>query len=239
MDESITFGVQLFCLLPVIIFAAIKKIKINSTYILLSIAYIFASFALLNFISGKPLSAMTGWNWFGKSSAIAFSLIIVMALPTLRAEFGFTFTQKSNSIAKSLAAIAILFLVGAGLSFTQDIAPFNIETILFQLTMPSLDEEIAYRGILLYFLSKAFSSSNNSRLNLAVILIIVLFGAAHGIHYVNGNLNIDPWAFFVTASVGAILMHIRLLSGSIVFPILGHSVFNVTLLSGAMIQYHG
>jgi membrane protease YdiL (CAAX protease family) len=239
VDELITLSIQISCLLPIIAFAIFKKIEINSTYILLSIAYIFTNFALLNYASYKPLSDLVSWNWVGKASALAFSLIIILVLPKLRIDAGFTLRQKSNSIAKSLTAVTMLFFAGAGLSLLKESTPFSIETILFQLTMPSLDEEIAYRGIFLYLLCKGISPNNKSNFNIAVIFIIFFFGAAHGVRYDNGDLNINLWSFLITASVGAVLMYIRLLSGSIVLPILGHSVFNVTLLSGAMIQYHG
>lgn len=165
MDELIIIGIQLFCLAPIILFAAIKKIKIIPVCFLLSVGYVLVNFALLNCIND-----VGGWNWSGKSGAIAFSLIIFLAFPTLRAGLGFTLTQKSNSIAKSLTAITMLFFVAASLGLTQERTPFNIETILFQLTMPSLDEEMVYRGILLCLLSRGISASKDSRYNLLQLL---------------------------------------------------------------------
>lgn len=234
MDELITIGIQLFCLAPIILFAAIKKIKIIPVYFLLSVGYVLVNFALLNCTND-----VGGWNWGGKSGAIAFSLIIFLAFPALRAELGFTLTLKSNSIAKSLTAITMLFFAAASLGLTQERTPFNIETILFQLAMPSLDEEMAYRGILLCLLSRGLSASKNSKSNFAAVIITLLFGAVHGVHYSGGDLSIDPLGFLIATAVGAVLMYMRVLSGSIFFPIIGHSIFNVTLLSVPMIHYYG
>jgi len=208
--------------------------KIEPTYISLAVGYAIANFALLNYTHN-----IGGWNWIGKSCALAFSLMVIMALPKLRAELGFTLSQRSNSIKKSFSAITLLFVSAVCLSFNQENIPFNIETLLFQLTMPSLDEELAYRGILLLLLLKGLHINSNSLFNPATILITLLFGTVHGIHYSNDSLNIDPLAFLIATAIGSVLMYIRLLSGSVVFPIIGHSVFNVTLLSSAMIQYHG
>jgi membrane protease YdiL (CAAX protease family) len=208
--------------------------KIEPTYISLAVGYAIANFALLNYTHN-----IGGWNWIGKSCALAFSLMIIMALPKLRAELGFTLSQRSNSIKKSFSAITLLFVSAVCLSFNQENISFNIETLLFQLTMPSLDEELAYRGILLFLLLKGLHINSNTLFNPATILITLLFGTVHGIHYSNDILNIDPLAFLITTAIGSVLMYIRLLSGSVVFPIIGHSVFNVTLLSSAMIQYHG
>src|SRR3990167_2117691 len=207
--------------------------KIEPTYISLAVGYAIANFAILNYTHN-----IGGWNWIGKSCALAFSLMIIMALPKLRAELGFTLSQRSNSIKKSFSAITLLFVSAVCLSFNQENIPFNIETLLFQLTMPSLDEELAYRGILLLLL-KGLHINSKTLFNPATILITLLFGTVHGIHYSNDSLNIDPLAFLIATAIGSVLMYIRLLSGSVVFPIIGHSVFNVTLLSSAMIQYHG
>ena len=211
-----------------------NKIKIEPLYISLAAGYAIANFALLNYTHN-----IGGWNWIGKSCALAFSLMIIMAIPKLRAELGFTLIQKSNSIKNSLSAITILFFSAVCLSFTQESIPFNVNTILFQISMPSLDEELTYRSILLFLLLRGIQTSVNTHFNPAIILITLLFGTIHGIHYSSGSLSIDPLAFLIATVIGGILMHIRLLSGSIVFPIIGHSVFNVTLLSSAMIQHHG
>lgn len=208
--------------------------KTEPIYILLAAGYAITNFALLNYTHN-----IGGWNWIGKSCALAFSLMIIMALPKLRAELGFTLIQKSNSVKKSLSAITILFFSAICLSFNQENISFDVKTLLFQLTMPSLDEELAYRSILLFLLLKGLCINSKTLFNPATILITLLFGTIHGIHYSNDSLNIDPLAFLITTAIGSVLMYIRLLSGSIVFPIIGHSVFNVTLLSSTMIQYHG
>jgi membrane protease YdiL (CAAX protease family) len=103
----------------------------------------------------------------------------------------------------------------------------NLEYYLFELTMPSIAEEICLRGavlgFLLYFAKQ--SAFSNAKSWLIIIILAMLFGIAHLLHvdsFVEG-LN----AFLMTFFAGLGLSWLRIKTGSIFPGIIAHSIMNV------------
>jgi hypothetical protein len=94
------------------------------------------------------------WNWQSKSLALAATLAIA-ALPAFGwRRSGLTLAQTAGSL-KSCILVALLyclFFVAMAFIF-PDGGPASLETLAFQLTMPGLQEESIYRGVLLLALS--------------------------------------------------------------------------------------
>lgn len=103
----------------------------------------------------------------------------------------------------------------------------GIEYYMFELTMPSIAEEIGLRGAVLGFLlyyakQKHFS---NAKTWLIIIILTMLFGVAHLLHaesFVEGLK-----AFLMTFSAGLGLSWLRIKAGSIFPGIIAHSIMNV------------
>jgi len=174
------------------------------------------------------------WNWQGKVLALAATLAVA-ALPALGwRRVGLTFTQAPGSLR---AAVPVLlaycgFFLAIALAFPDDAG--DAETIAFQLTMPGLEEEPFYRGVLLIALMHAYPG----RLRLlgvdwswGAVLPCALFGLAHAFGYGADGFSFDPITMALTALPALIGVWLRLRTGSLLLPILLHNFGNaITLL---------
>src|SRR5204863_69998 len=99
----------------------------------------------------------TGWNWQGKVLALAATLAIA-ALPGFGwRRTGLRLAQEPGSLKASIpvAIVYCAFFGALALAFPGGKA--SGEEVAFQLTMPGLEEEPFYRGILLFALDRAFA----------------------------------------------------------------------------------
>ncbi|MFD0994257.1 CPBP family intramembrane glutamic endopeptidase, partial [Tenacibaculum geojense] len=106
---------------------------------------------------------------------------------------------------------------------------WNTETILFQLTMPGIDEEIAFRGIMLGLLTKILKPSSRTIFHPAILVTALLFGMAHGLFFNNSyELTFKSFPFFNTLILGIVWAWITMKSGSILLALISHNLGNVT-----------
>lgn len=173
------------------------------------------------------------WNWEGKLAALAATLI-VMALPAFGwRRCGVTLTQAPGSLRAALpvAAVYCAFFVIIALAFSG--SGTNAEEVAFQLTVPGLEEEPFYRGMLLVALDRAFTG--RKRLlgvdwGWGAVLSCWLFGMAHAFGYSNGSFSFDPITMALTALPSFIAVWLRLRTGSLLLPILLHNFGNAISL---------
>ena len=179
-------------------------------------------FAIPNF----PVES--SWNWLGKAMSFA-GMLAVALLPMFGfRKVGLTFTQR-----RSFRTPLVVFLGLMGLFAYLAISDANemadIETIAFQWTMPSVDEELFYRGVLLLMMNEAFTrraSILGAAIGYGGLLTSVLFGLAHGFGYSEGSFYFDPVTFAITGIPSLILLWLRERTGSLLLPMLGHSASN-------------
>jgi len=168
------------------------------------------------------------WNWSGKFLT-TFSMLGVAALPSFGWKAsGLTVRQSANSgsawmvfCAFTIAIFAVAIHLGSGRS--------DWDTILFQWTMPGIEEEIFYRGGLLLALNKALSPGARvlgANIGLGGILATVAFGLIHSLFYGAEDLSFETNAFLITGAPALLLLWFRERTGSIVLPILAHNVAN-------------
>ncbi len=202
---------------PVWLFAAAALVIVND--------------ALLTRLYGAlpDLLAGSSWNWQGKALALAATLAIA-ALPGLGWQrAGLTLRQAPGSwrACVPVALLYCLFFTALALALPGDDA--SAETLAFQLTMPSLEEESFYRGLLLLTLCNAFSGQHQ-RFGVAwswgAMLSCLLFGLAHALSFSDDSLSIDPIIMLLTAVPSLLAVWLRLRTGSILLPVLLHSVGN-------------
>ena len=171
----------------------------------------------------------SAWNWQGKILALAATLAIA-SLPVFGwRRSGLTLAQAKGSL-KSCIPVALLycgFFVVIAYLFPGDAA--SPETIAFQLTMPGLEEELFYRGVLLLALDRAFSS----RVGLlgvewgwGAVLSCALFGLAHAFGFSHGHFSFDAMTMALTALPSLIAVWLRLRTGSLLLPVLLHNFGN-------------
>lgn len=169
------------------------------------------------------------WNWQGKLLATAATLAVA-ALPVVgwRAA-GLTFAQARGSLCPALlvSLLYIGFFVALALAFPND-RP-SIETLAFQATMPGLEEEIFYRGVLLLMLSRAFTG----RLSLlgvewhwGAILSSALFGLVHAFGFSDGAYYFDLLTMALTGIPSLIGVWLVLRTRSVLLPAILHNFGN-------------
>lgn len=176
------------------------------------------------------------WNWGGKLVAILLWVMILHGLRTWKpgfvvADAGFTLRQHPGSLKPALMMILFIVLFQLLLEYlSNDGSHTDTETLLFQLTMPGLDEEPMFRGVLLYIAGLALAGPRfavlGARMNWAGLLLVLLFGLVHGIALQQGSWHVSPLVILVSGFQGLVLLWLRERTGSLVLPIVAHNLVN-------------
>lgn len=219
---------------PLVVLALRKREIRNIRYV-----FLFAAFFLVgSLIRGVPFYFESmhfmgrAWNWSGKIYAMVFSIVFVLIYRKISlVEYGVTWRHHPFSLMPCLILttfyIAAGFIIGLLTDSGYDI---TIEYLLFELSMPGLDEEIFYRGIGLALMNRAFGKNRNlfgAKIGWGLIIISVLFGLIHGVGLTEQmKLKIDLFSVFLTAFAGFLLGWLRERSGSLVLPIVAHNLGN-------------
>lgn len=174
------------------------------------------------------------WNWQGKILALAATLLIA-SLPAFGwRESRLTLAQAKGSL-KACVPVALLYVAFfTGIAWAFPSEPATAETLAFQLTMPGLEEEPFYRGILLLALDRAFLGR---RKFLGVEwgwgsgLSCMAFGLAHAFGFSDGQFSFDPLTMLLTAVPSVIGVWLAVRTRSVLLPVVLHNFGNaVTLL---------
>ncbi len=175
------------------------------------------------------------WNWEGKIFSLALSLIVIYAIKVDRHAVGLTLTQRN--LGKSLIALVLLTFFSLTLGFVFKPGVPDIETLAFQASMPGLAEELAYRGIAPVLLLGLINSKLKfDGMPWTVILITALcFGVWHGLSFSDGQLRFDYMSALFPFIGGLAYGWLRFNSGSLLFPILAHSLGNSAFALSAYI----
>ena len=169
------------------------------------------------------------WNWQGKLLALGATLAVA-ALPSFgRRRCGLTLSQAPGSFkaAVPVAALYCGFFVALALAFPG--GGIDAETTAFQLTMPGLEEEPFYRGILLFALDRAFGGRKRFlgvEWGWGAVLSCMLFGLAHAFGFSDGGFSFDPTTMALTAVPSFLAVWLRLRTGSVLLPIVTHNFGN-------------
>ncbi len=194
-------------------------------YFALTLQYHFDCF---NIIDGS-------WNWDGKIYGIVCGVAIYFIFRRQFSENNF-FTLKQNKEGlKSALKVAVAILAIAILGGVVNDREFNIETLLFQISMPGIDEEIMYRGVLLGLMCSALRAGGAAWRSPAIIINAVLFGLVHSLTLGDGALQFNSVNFIWTAILGYSFGYITIKTRSILIPMLTHNLYNFTLNLLAMI----
>ncbi|WP_296719326.1 CPBP family intramembrane glutamic endopeptidase [Erythrobacter sp.] len=201
-------------------------------WLVVATALVFANDAMLTRVYGliPDLLPDSDWNWQGKLMALVLSLgVAALGLFGWRRS-GLTLRQHPGSLRSAAFVFAayILFFLVIALAF--DAGDATAETVAFQLTMPGLEEEIFYRGILLLALNEAF----RGRIRLlginwgwGALLSSLVFGLAHAFSYSAGEgFAIDPVYLALTAIPSLLAVWLRERTGSLLLPIAAHNFGN-------------
>ncbi len=191
--------------------------------------YLLYEFLLTRTFSQFPdLGIESEWNWVGKFLSLG-GMIAIAGLPMFGfARCGITLRQKPGS-RPAFILLGVLCLIFLALAITDGSGPDDLETIAFQWTMPGLDEEVFYRGVLLLAMNEAFRTRWNifgTPIGIGGLLTSVAFGLAHALSFENGGYAFDLMTFVATGIPSLLLLWMRERTGSILLPIIGHNFAN-------------
>ncbi|MEM9618601.1 MAG: CPBP family intramembrane glutamic endopeptidase [Pseudomonadota bacterium] len=228
---------MIVALLKVFRFAAL-----NPTWLIIAVV-LHGLYASVNLI-GIPfwdIEAVFGdlnWNWDGKIASFVVSLLVLLLLSIISKKVSFqkagvTLTQNPGAVVPALIATGLLVasVIAAEIA-VNDGCSLGVERILFQATMPGIDEEIYFRGLLLLVLAIAVESRGvnflGAPINWAGVLVTLLFGLGHSLFWQEGAFGFSIVAFVFTFYLGFGLLWIREKTGSIFIPLVAHNLINVS-----------
>jgi membrane protease YdiL (CAAX protease family) len=208
-----------------------------TTYLLLFVAI----FLIEDIISGGAagFAPFAKWglhdNWIGKILALLFLLLVVYGFRFIAPKEAFvTFKTKASGSKQILLLVIVYFFIRLGIYlFTQENKmAFHTEEVLFQATLPGIEEELLFRGILLGLLNKIFTRKRLRFFGVSfgwgVILTSILFSLVHGLHFGNNmHLEINSFAIARTLIDGFIFALLTEKYKSILPAIIFHNVLNL------------
>lgn len=169
------------------------------------------------------------WNWQGKLLALGATLATA-SLPAFGwRRSGLALAQEPGSLRAALpvAAVYCAFFIVIALAFPS--GSTDAETAVFQLTMPGIEEELFYRGILLLALDRTFRGRwrfLGVDWGWGAVLSCMLFGMAHAFGYSDGQFSFDAITMALTAVPSFLAVWLRLRTGSLLLPVLLHNFGN-------------
>jgi len=173
----------------------------------------------------------SSWNWEGKALALALSLVVATLLGWKRS--GLTLKQDRQGLPGALALCGVLVALFVGLALYFPGQGFDADSLAFQLTMPGLDEELFYRGVLLLMLNEAFGRPIRvlgAPMGWAAVITSVAFGLMHALSYSDGAFAFDAVTMAATGLPALLLVWLREKTGSLLLPILVHNFGNVIFM---------
>ena len=209
--------------------------KVSVRWLLVAVGLVVLNDALLTNGYGliPRLFPDSDWNWQGKALALAATLLIAASAFGWR-DSRLTVAQATGSLKTALpvALLYIGFFTLIAWLFPNE--PATAETVAFQLTMPGLEEEAFYRGVLLLALDRAFPDRRRIlgvEWGWGALLSCLLFGLAHAFGYSEGGFSFDPVTMALTAVPSVIGVWLALRTRSILLPVVLHNFGNaITLL---------
>lgn len=178
------------------------------------------------------------YNWSGKIYSLLGSVAFLFVFRKYTLEdYYLTLKQKRGTISSSLLVIGGLLIVEVVINIIYHFhKEFDLETILYQATMPGLDEEIVFRGILLGLLYKLLISPSKIIFHPAIWVTSVLFGFGHSLSLNQFAISFNLEKFLLTFPFALAMGWITLKSRSLLFPILSHNLNNVAIQIMSMMR---
>ena len=199
----------------------LRILSITFCYYIYSIALLLPKlFDVCNFINSR-------WNWDGKIFGIICCVLLYLIFRKLFSDNDFfTFKQSKDGLKPAALGAAIVVLISAVIWAILGNTQFNIESLLFQISLPGIDEELMFRGLILGLMCSSLRTIQSSFGNTAIILNAVLFGLMHALTLTSDSINFNFIYFLQTGSAGYIWAWITLKSKSILLAIIYHNFSN-------------
>lgn len=192
---------------------------------------------LVTGLGGQAAFAVIGgdWNWSGKLYSLALAIAVMVVFRIDRVAAGLVWPGRHHR--SSLVATVLLIGLSASLGLAFRPGAPDAETLAFQLTMPGIVEELAYRGIApALFLGlvggrREFAGSPWP----AILATAVMFSLWHGLGLRGGEFAFEPVPAAYTLVGGIAYGWLRFHSGSLLYPVIAHAAGNTIYLLAPML----
>lgn len=178
-------------------------------------------YPLFDFIKGS-------WNWEGKIAGIIWAVVSYFLFRKFFSENDFfTFKQNKQGFKKSLTGSISIVILSAIVWFLLGHSELDYETLAFQASLPGIDEEMVFRGILLGLLMNSLKEKIPFLGNPGILITSILFGCMHALTLEESfQINFEPVYFVQTGFAGYIWAWITIKSRSILLAVLSHNFSN-------------
>ncbi len=171
-------------------------------------------------------------NWFGKLYSLIFVLTIYVFVRKKIKDYDFfTLKQEPGSLKKTLPLLFIPLIITIIVTSLSGSSDFNWLTAIFNITLPGIEEEMVFRGIMMSFLLLSLKDNITiGRLNLgnpAILITAIIFGLNHSLTLHNDFSITHLWSVLLdTGFAGYIWAYAALKNRSLLLPIIFHNVGN-------------
>lgn len=229
--------IWLSIIIPLLLVAQLTTRQTQPKYVVLFCGYfLLDSYTRILGYKWIKLDAMglTG-NWSGMLLSLIIALMfIIYHSKSIRRDIGFT--RVFNKRTLKLGILIFLGFLAFDFVFKMILFPkggtFDLEQFVFQATLPGLTEEIVYRGILLWLLSKAFVPTKQVKgilFGWGFIIVTFLFAMIHGVVLTEAmEFKVDYITIvYITLITSLSLGILRKFSGNLILPTVGHNMVNL------------
>ncbi|MHC5310980.1 CPBP family intramembrane glutamic endopeptidase [Myroides sp. LJL116] len=221
---------QVIILLPFAFILLRERSKINiQRLFIFTITFVVYQVALvLPRINASFDFIESSWNWDGKIYGIICGVLAYLLFRKyFRENDFFTLKQNKKNFRPALFGAVAIVLLSTIAWFILGKSDFNIETLAFQISLPGIDEEIMFRGVLLGLLATSLKDRIKFLGNPSVLLTAILFGFTHGLTLSEDySIDFELLYFLQTGFAGYIWGWITIKSRSILLAILSHNFSN-------------
>lgn len=146
-----------------------------------------------------------------------------------REAMGLTLKQAPGSVPMALAGVGVLALLGAILGGVEITSAPTTAAWAYHLTLPGIEEEIIYRGLLTGLFAAGLGGKR--ALTWGSVPATLVFALAHAFTPgANGGVDFSPMTFAVTLLAGAIMADMRIRTGSLLLPAVGHNLLGLAVI---------
>jgi len=228
---------QCALLIPPIVLAtlAVRRLpKPKALIVALIVAFLCSLLQFIQLAHVIPGYDRLNWNWGGKIASTIGTLIAIPLVGLTFKETGFRRSEK-GSVVPALIAGLLICLCSWGYSFFSfggGTTP-TTETLLFEATLPGLNEEPFFRALMPILFDRALPGRTWRILgvdwSVGMVIATIWFGLVHGIGLSDGHVVWSVAAVLSTGLMGFGLAWIYLRTRSLILPILFHNLINVGL----------
>lgn len=231
MTKTIIEGLLHLILVSPLVWLGLKNKDAKALYVILvfSIYFILNRILLYLPLEFEYFKLINGnRNWTGKILAILGSILFLLLYRKFSLkDYFLTFKQKTNFRTKGILVVGTILIIQIlSAYFFEPKMKWDLNFLSFQFLLPGIDEEIAFRGIMLGLLTKTLKIKNNF-IHLPILITAILFGLAHGLFLTETFAISFKFAEFIwTFTFGIIWGWITIKSGSILLAIISHNFGN-------------